>query len=275
MLSFVGRTFLPRCNITLSEKHFWSIDPDLRCDAFPETMTQNRFFELKSFLHAANNHSLRDFWMDKVESLHNPLNQKIQDYGIFHEDLSIDESMGPYYGCHSCKQFIRAKPIRSVYKLWVLASATGLPYDVEMYAGKSVNDTGEPLGTRVVKNALEVCERPSNHIVYFDNFFSSYQLLSDLDKKGFRATGTMRKDRVMKCSLIDMKQMKRKERGSYDYRSDGKIEIARWNDNSVVTLGNNGYSVEPVGTVKKWVKGIGKSNMNQPTVIAACSQGMG
>ena len=44
-------------------------------------------------------------------------------------------------------------------------------------------------------------------------------------RKGFRATRTMTKDRVMKCPLIDMKQMKKKERWLYDYRSDGKIEI--------------------------------------------------
>ena len=112
--------------------------------------------------------------------------------------------------------FICAKPIRFAYKLWVLASATGLPNNIEIYTGKSANDVGEPLGTDVMKNALEVCECPSNHSVYFDNFFSSYQLLSYLFKKGFRATGTMRKDRVMKCPLIDMKQMKRKERGSCD-----------------------------------------------------------
>ena len=79
-------------------------------------------------------------------------------------------------------------------------------------------------------------------------------MLSDLDKKGFRATGTMRKDRVIKCSLIDMKQMKRKERGSYDYRRDGKIVIVWRNDYSVVTLGSNAYSIEPVGTVKVYRK---------------------
>ena len=94
----------------------------------------------------------------------------------------------------------------------------------------------------MVKNVLKVCERTSNHSVYFDNFLSSYQLLSDLDKKGFRATGTMRKDRVMKCPLIDMKQINRKEKGSYDHRSDGKIEIVQWNDNPVVKLGSNAYS---------------------------------
>ena len=45
----------------------------------------------------------------------------------------IDELMVPYYGRHSCKQFTRAKPIRFGYKLWVLASATGVPYKIEIY----------------------------------------------------------------------------------------------------------------------------------------------
>lgn len=96
-----------------------------------------------------------------------------------------------------------------------------------------------------------------------------------MDKKGFRSTGTMRKDLMMKFPLIDMKQMKRKERVLYDYRSDGKIEIVWWNDSSVVTIGHNSYSGESIGTVKRWVKGVGKSHLNQPAVIAVYSQGMG
>ena len=71
----------------------------------------------------------------------------------------------------SVKQFIRAKTIRHAYGLWVLASATGLSRNVEIYVGKSANDTGLPLGTSVVKNSLNVCELPSNHSVDFDNFF--------------------------------------------------------------------------------------------------------
>ena len=51
--------------------------------------------------------------------------------------------------------------------------------------------------------------------------------------------------------------------------SEIEIEIVRWNDNSVVTLGSNPYDVKPAGTVERWVKGIGKSNVNQPAEIAA------
>ena len=160
-------------------------------------MSRNRLFEIKSFIHTADNQSLSECRMAKVEPLYDLLSKKIQQFGIVHEDLSIDESIVPYYGRHSCKQFIRAKPIRFGSKLWVLASATGLPYKIEMYQGKSTGETDEPLGTHVVKKNLEICENPKDHSVFFDNFFSSYQLITDLGTKEFRATGTMRSDRIM------------------------------------------------------------------------------
>ena len=76
---------------------------------------------------------------------------------------------------------------------------------------------------------------------------------------------------VIDCHEADEKKRKR----IINYRSDGEIEIVRWNDNSVVIIGSNAYSVEPARTVKGWVKGIRKSNVNQPAVIAAYNQGMG
>ena len=60
MLNFFDIAFLYGQNISLSEKDYWSIDLDLHCDVFPEAMTRNKFFELKSFFHASNNHSLND-----------------------------------------------------------------------------------------------------------------------------------------------------------------------------------------------------------------------
>ena len=84
--------------------------------------------------------------------------KKIQEFGIAQEDLSIGESMVPYYGCHSCKQFIRVKPIPFGYKLWLLANATGVPYKIEIYQGRTNQGSDEPLGTRVVKNALGICK---------------------------------------------------------------------------------------------------------------------
>ncbi|KRX20026.1 PiggyBac transposable element-derived protein 3 [Trichinella nelsoni] len=52
---------------------------------------------------------------------------KHRQFGIFHEQLYIDEGMVPYFGHHSCKMFIRGKPIRFGYKIWTMSSANGIP----------------------------------------------------------------------------------------------------------------------------------------------------
>ena len=37
-----------------------------------------------------------------------------------HKEYSIDETMIPYYGRHSAKQFIRGKPVRFGYKVTII-----------------------------------------------------------------------------------------------------------------------------------------------------------
>ena len=106
MKNFIGLIFLSGYNIRLAERDYWSVDPDLRCDTLCETMSRNRFFEIKPF------RSLSESRMTRVDQLYDLPNEKIQQFGIAHEDLSINESMGPYYGRQSSKQFIRAKSIR-------------------------------------------------------------------------------------------------------------------------------------------------------------------
>ena len=40
--------------------------------------------------------------------------------------------------------------------------------------------------------------------------------------------------------------MEKNKKGSFDFRSDGNIEILRWNYNSVVAIGSNAYGVQPI-----------------------------
>ena len=84
--------------------------------------------------------------------------------------------------------------------------------------------------------------------VFFGNFFSLYQLMKTLSKKGFKATGTFQADRTNGCPLKFVKEFTKMERGEYQYfKSGDRIELIRWNDNNVVTVGSNAVSVEPVG----------------------------
>ena len=48
-----------------------------------------------------------------------------QQYDVLHDLLSIDESMMPYYECHSSKMFIKGKPIRFGYMMWCVCESDG------------------------------------------------------------------------------------------------------------------------------------------------------
>ena len=59
-----------------------------------------------------------------------------------------------------------------------------------------------------------------------------------------------------------------------DYRSNGDVEMIRWNDNFVVTLCSNACRVDPVRPVKRWV--MSKPEMiPQHNVVAKYNKGMG
>lgn len=66
---------------------------------------------------------------------------------------------------------------------------------------------------------------PANHKVFFDNFFTSYDLLCDLRRLGYRATGTISENRTKKCPLTNAKDMKKKARGEFDDKKKALKEV--------------------------------------------------
>ena len=93
--------------------------------------------------------------------------------------------MVPYLGWHSAKMFIRGKPIRFGFKIWCLCGSDSYPYNMKIYQGKEKKLQDQPLGTRVINNMVDVTTANSSallHELYFDNFFTSYSLMSDLAK---------------------------------------------------------------------------------------------
>ena len=142
-----------------------------------------------------------------------------------------------------------------------------------MYKGKD-DGRKEPLGTSVVKRMSSIIEsdRCKNHILHFDNFFTSYALLADLAGKNLRAIRTVRSNRTEPCFFG---VTKKDERASYGYKSDGTVLFVQWKDNSIVTVGTNFRKVTPVDKVSRWVKGKGKVSVDQPKVICEYNKGMG
>lgn len=253
ILLFSGYHKVPR------QRLYWSLEEDTSVSFVSNAISRNRFEDIKKYLHLADNNNLDvTDKMAKLRPLMTLLNQRFLQWGIFHQELSIDEAMVRYYGHHSAKQFQKGKPARFGYKDWMLTSSTGYCYTFDTYCGaKYKPETQEasklPLGSSVVLDLLESIAVPSDHIIFFDNYFTSYDLLQTLREKGFRATGTIRENRTRKCPISNNNIFKKKERGYFEYKySDSNLLFVRWKDNSVVTLATNYDAAEPARKVKRW-----------------------
>ena len=99
---------------------------------------------------------------------------------------------------------------------------------------------------------LSIVENPACHCVYLDNFFTSYYLLRDLHEKNFRALGTIREGRTIKCPLRPSKSVKKEERGFFDHRSNNHVSIVQCKDNKFVYFDSNFSNIEPTKTVKRY-----------------------
>ena len=279
ILQFFGVLLLSRYNKLPYEDHYWSNDEDLGVDVVSKAMSRHSFRAIKRNLHFADNQKLMEGdKVAKVSPLYSILNTTLTKFGVFHPDLSIDESMVPYFGKHSCKMFIRGKLIRFGYKIWCLCGPDGYPYGLKIYTGKEERSAG-PLGSRVVNGMVDIVRNHSNverHQLFFDNFFTSYDLLSNLGKDGVRATGTVRENQTggVNKVLTDTKAMKKSARGTFDYRCDGDVYMCKWKDNACVMVASNCLTHEPIHKTQRWVQHE-RRNVDQPDLIHAYNSGMG
>ena len=88
---------------------YWSHDDDVRNVAISSVITRDRFDEMMRYLHISDNtHLDTEDRMAKVRPLLVMLNERFLTCFIKTQNLSIDESMIPYYCRHGAKQFLRA-----------------------------------------------------------------------------------------------------------------------------------------------------------------------
>ena len=282
---FIGFLIFTGYHKLCSERDYWSEDEDLGIQMVKDSMSRNRYLELKSVLHFNDNRKANENKHDKafkIKPLAQALVQNYQKWGIFQENLSVDEMIVRYYGHHPIKQFIRMKPIRFGYKFWALCGNDGYCYNFLLYCGKCQTDEEEfadlSLGSKVVLKMLSIVEDPKSYRVFFDNYFTSHDLLVLLKEQGYRASGTIRENRTKKCPLPADNVMKKKERGYFEFKFDKKNEIliTKWNDNKCFSLATNFDTVFPTVQVQRWSSSQrAKISVAQPHAINTYKNFMG
>ena len=109
--AFIGVLLLSSYHKLPSERYYWSNDEDLGISLVKNALSRNRFQMLKSFIHFVDNSEAENNKHDKgfkIRPLYTMLQKSFIKFGIFEENLSIDEMIVRYYGHHSLKQFIPA-----------------------------------------------------------------------------------------------------------------------------------------------------------------------
>jgi hypothetical protein len=96
-----------------------------------------------------------------------------------HCKVAVDEAMVKFKGRSCLKQYMRDKPIKHGYKIWMLCNESCYNLKFQVFVGKIWNKTETGLGQRVVLNLMSGMEG-KNHIVFMDNYFSFHKLFKKL-----------------------------------------------------------------------------------------------
>ena len=150
---------------------------------------------------------------------------------------------------------MKSKPIKFGYKIWSLCGNDEYPYHLDVYCGKAEGPGNEfRLGGKVVPEMVDVLENMNDNDIsncefFFDNYFTSYELMEKLRDDVILGTGTVKENRISGANeILDSNNaLKKTERGTYNFCCTESIFLTSWNDNSVCQVISNCHQVEPIG----------------------------
>ena len=176
-----------------SLEKYWSTNPLFQQTVPCATMSRNRFQLLLSMLHFSDNETSESGdRLAKIQPLIDMLQKNFQSLFRPEEDVVIDETLVPWRGRLTFRQYIPNKTHRYGVKLFKLCSMVGYTWALKVYSSKS--QTGE----REIGLAKNVCIELMKDLIgqgrtlYVDNFYTSYELANYCLQKQTHLVGTLR-----------------------------------------------------------------------------------
>ena len=181
-------------------RDYWSTNEYLHYVPIADRISRDRFEQITHYLHFTDNDSLPSRGeegysrLQKVDPVISHLKDRFKSVYYPHCEVSIDEAMIPFKGRSSMKQYLPLKPVKRGFKVWAMSDATnGYMCDFSVYTG-ATDGREVALGEKVVLS-LSDSIMGRHHKLFFDNYFTSVNLLSTLLNKGTYACGTIRTNR--------------------------------------------------------------------------------
>uniref|UniRef100_A0A3B4GR65 PiggyBac transposable element-derived protein domain-containing protein n=1 Tax=Pundamilia nyererei TaxID=303518 RepID=A0A3B4GR65_9CICH len=223
-----------------------------RYDPIATVMGRKRFDNLRTYIHMNDNTNVKQKVLEKVCA--NCLKVEPE------ENHSIDELMIPFKGKIGMKQYIKKKPQKWGIKVFTRAGVTGLVYDFEVYTGKGTvtNERGLGVAGEVVLRLVSEVPKGLNYKCFFDNWFTSPELVVELKKMGILTASTINRNRLLKYE-----------------KTSGK-SIVKWYDNKAVLLASSFIGPEPVERCRRWLKEKKEYvEVDRPHIVKVYNHNMG
>ncbi|KAI2650763.1 PiggyBac transposable element-derived protein 4 [Labeo rohita] len=182
-----------------------------------------------------------------------PLYQDIRDAcrASFHpfQNISVDERMVASKARNRLKQYMKNKPTKWGYKLFVLAdSLCGYTWDFFIYEGKANPDESKGISYDSVMILANERLLGSGYKLFVDNFYTSPKLFRDLLQKKIWACGTIRANRIGHLKT-------QAPRGNIRWFREDDLLFVEWKDKRDVLMCSTFHKAFNGDSIKRNVRG--------------------
>ena len=181
----------------------WEIDSIHHLSWATATMSCARFKTILSTItfddiDTRSTRSIKEPKLHKISEIFTRFRFKIATSFEPGENLTIDETLYPFRGRCSFKQYMPKKPAKYGIKYWSIVDvATSYLLDTMIYSGKPNNASKN--ASNVGENVVLEISKPYYHsgrCITIDNFFTTISLAQSLWLNGLKLVGTLRKNKT-------------------------------------------------------------------------------